>query len=79
MRGLALIEMMREKHSVSELCDALEVSRSGFYARRARKDSPGVREAANARLSAEIKRIHSHRHTRFYGSPRMTSELKANV
>lgn len=69
---------MRESYSVSELCEALEASRSGFYAWRARKGSPGVRAAANACLSAEIKRIHSHRHTRCYGSPRMTSELKAS-
>ena len=56
-----------------ELCQALAVSKSGYYQWRSAK--VGVRRRQNQLLVAEIKRIHSDRHTRCYGSPRMTVEL----
>ena len=65
---------MRHSFPISELCQALGVSRSGYHAARAR--IPGRRQEANARLLAHINSIHADRHTRCYGSPRMTRELQ---
>jgi transposase InsO family protein len=65
---------MREEYSITELCDALEVSRSGYHA--ARKRPPSARSLANRLLVGAMHEIHGHRHTRCYGSPRMTSELR---
>jgi putative transposase len=67
---------LRDHFDISELADALEVSRSGYYAARTRPEGPRAR--ANRELLEEIKIIHSHRHTRSYGSPRMTRQLRAN-
>ena len=66
---------MRDLYSVTELCEALAVSPSGYHAARRRPAS--ARSQANATLLGEIERIHAHRHTRVYGSPRMTVELRA--
>lgn len=68
---------MRTQYSINELCEALDLSRSGFYAWRERKTTPGPRATGNARLKAQIEHIHAHRHTRCYGSPRMTAELNS--
>lgn len=68
---------MRTRYSINELCEALDLSRSGFYAWRTRKAAPGPRATENALLKTQIKRIHAHRYTRFYGSPRMTAELNS--
>lgn len=65
---------MRTSYSIPELCAAFEVSSSGYYASRQQISRP--RAEANAVLLCEIKVIHAHRHTRAYGSPRMTSELR---
>ncbi len=66
---------MRKEYSISELCEALKISRSGYYVwRRGRRS---VRSEQNRELKAEIRAIHGHRHTKAYGSPRMTLELKA--
>lgn len=65
---------MRDEYSITELCDALEVSRSGYHA--ARKRPASARSLANRQLVETMQEIHGHRHTRCYGSPRMTSELR---
>lgn len=65
---------MRDKFAITELCDALDVSRSGYHASRTRE--PGRRDTANRKLIEHMQAIHAHRHTRSYGSPRMTRELK---
>ena len=65
---------MRTDYFISELCDALGVSRSGYHAWRTR--TPGPRHRADARLLEHMDSIHKHRHTRCYGSPRMTYELR---
>jgi len=67
---------LRVHYSLRELCAALEVSRSGYLAWK--KRPPSVRHLSNAQLLNEMKIIHAHRHTRCYGSPRMTWELRAN-
>ena len=66
---------MRDIHSISELCEALGVSRSGYHA--ARKRPSGTRACENQNLLLQMKTIHVHRHTRCYGSPRMTHTLNA--
>lgn len=66
---------MRTAYSIGELCEALAVSASGYHAARHRPAS--ARTQANATLLDEIKRVHAHRHTRAYGSPRMAVELRA--
>lgn len=66
---------MRDDFRVSELCEAFSVSRSGYYARESRK--PGPRFEQNQQLLGPMEAIHHHRHTRAYGSPRMTHELRS--
>ena len=64
---------MRAQFFISELCEALDVSRSGYHAARSRP--PAKRHTDNQQLLDQMSAIHSHRHTRSYGSPRMTHEL----
>ena len=66
---------MRDRYTVKELCDALEVSASGYY--KSRQTGPAPRHEANQKLLCEMRDIHADRHTRCYGSPRMTRELRA--
>jgi putative transposase len=56
------------------MCEALEVSASGFYAWASRSDSPT--EIWRQELLGVIEGIHTEVKHR-YGSPRMTAELKA--
>lgn len=65
---------MREDFTITELCEALAVSKSGYF--RWRSATPSARHRENQRLLEEMKRIHADRHTRAYGSPRMTEELR---
>lgn len=76
MSQYELVETMREHHdfSVSELCQALGVSRSGFYGWRGRP--PSERERNNRELLEAMREIHSDPYTCCYGSPRMTNELR---
>lgn len=69
-----MITSLKGSFSISELCAALGVSRSGYHAACARGPAPRAR--ANAQLLGRMQAIHSHRHTRGYGSPRMTRELQ---
>jgi len=69
-----MIESMREDFTINELCEALEVSKSGYF--RWRSAQPSARQRENERLLEEMNRIHADRHTRCYGSPRMTEELR---
>lgn len=68
------METMRAQFTVGELCEALEVSPSGYYRWRGARSSP--RRQQNETLLEEMRQIHGHRHTRCYGSPRMTVELQ---
>lgn len=67
---------MRTFYSISELCLALGLSRSGYHAWKSRP--PGIRAVQNHHLCAEIRRVHADRHLNSYGSPRMTRELHAH-
>ncbi|MDB5308618.1 MAG: Mobile element protein [Gemmataceae bacterium] len=59
---------------VSWMCDALEVSESGYYAWASR--SPSAAEQRRDTLVAVIRQVHADVKAR-YGSPRMTKELNA--
>jgi transposase InsO family protein len=59
---------------VTWMCEALEVSASGYYAWAARPDSPT--EQRRQELVGAIEEVHAEVRQR-YGSPRMTAELKA--
>ena len=59
---------------VAWMCEALEVSASGYYAWAARADSPA--ECRRHELARAIAAIHADVRQR-YGSPRMTAELNA--
>ncbi len=56
-----------------DLCAALEVSRSGYYAWRNRSET--ARGAANRLLTADIQRVY-HLKKGSYGSPRVTEHLR---
>jgi putative transposase len=56
------------------MCRVLEVSPSGYYAWRARPESP--RDASNLQPVSEIRRLATRHHGR-YGSPRRHAALRA--
>jgi transposase InsO family protein len=64
---------MENDYPLTELCAAFAVSRSGYYAWRARK--PSARAQANTRLLEAIQHLRQGEEI-CYGSPRMTEELK---
>src|SRR6266436_515102 len=65
------IEDRRADYPVTIMCDVLGVSPAGYYAWRARPESP--RAAANCELVDDIKRVHRDTNGR-YGSPRVHAE-----
>ena len=64
----------REIFRVDRMCNVLDVSRSGYYAWRKRPESLRVKK--NRKLAAQIKVIHSQKHKKVYGSPRIYRDLK---
>jgi putative transposase len=68
------IEDRRADYPVTIMCDVLGVSPAGYYAWRARPESP--RAVANRELVDDIKRVHRDTNGR-YGSPRVHAELRA--
>jgi putative transposase len=70
----AFIDRHRRSYEIKALCDALQVSRSGYYAARGR--APSARQERQAVLTAQILEIHTaSRET--YGAPRVHAELSA--
>jgi putative transposase len=65
---------MTADYTTTELCEAFDVSRSGYYAWRERE--PSARQQANARLVEAIQLLRQGQEA-CYGSPRMTEELQA--
>lgn len=65
---------MTAGYATTALCEAFEVSRSGYYAWQARE--PSGRQQANERLVAAMRVIRQGEEV-CYGSPRMTRELQA--
>ena len=70
-----MIHSLRANYCVTELCEALEVSTSGYY--RSIYNTTSNRSISNQHLLSAMKSIHSHRHTRSYGSLRMTHQLRS--
>jgi putative transposase len=70
----AWIEERRTEWSVAQMCRALGVSRSGYYAWRSR--APSAAEVRRAELTVEVQEIHAQAQGR-YGSPRIHAELVA--
>ena len=69
------MKQMRANYTLLELCEALQLSTSGYY-KWSRAQKLGPRELANRTLLEEIRRIRADRHLRAYGSPRMARELQ---
>ena len=67
------MKILSEEFSIIDLCEALEVSRSGYYAWLKEDERPRAR--ANAQLVAEIKAIFQANDEN-YGSPRITQALR---
>ena len=73
----ALIRQYRDTYDIAVMCDALEVSRTGFYAAEQRRQLPlGPRARENQRLRVEIRAIHAESDQR-YGAPKIYEELRA--
>jgi putative transposase len=68
-----MIEEQSQEYPIRELCAALNVSRSGYYAWRARQES--VRDRVNREMAQQIKQLFEAKRQR-YGSPRMTEQLR---
>jgi transposase InsO family protein len=68
-----MIEELSKAHAVRDLCEFLEVSRSGYYAWKNGQESS--REKANRVIVEEIKQVFQAKRER-YGSPRVTHELR---
>ena len=65
----------KNDYTLVEYFEAFDVSSSGYYAWKKRKPSP--RDLENDTIKKALHEIHSHRHTKSYGSPRMTPELNS--
>jgi len=69
---------MKTEHPITAVCQALEVSASGYYDWEQRKVSPPPRVLENHKLLADITRLHKEsRQT--YGAPRLQRQLRVTV
>lgn len=66
---------MKTEHPIDQLCQALEVSPSGYYDWSQRQEQPCQRQREDQRLKAEIERIHEQSR-KTYGAPRVQIELR---
>jgi transposase InsO family protein len=68
-----MVQELSKERAIGDLCEFLEVSRSGYYAWQTGQES--AREKANREVAAEIKQVFQDKRGR-YGSPRITHELR---
>ena len=68
-----LVDAEKAKYPIQVLCDALELSRSGYYAWKTRAPSP--RDKSDEKLAVEIAAAHA-KSKRRYGSPRVHRALR---
>ena len=66
---------MKAEHSITDLCEAFAVSRSGYYDWAERQQTPGPRAAEDAHLRERIKFLHEQS-WESYGSPRIQKDLR---
>ena len=66
------MEEYRHRFRVNNMCNVLNVSRSGYYAWKSRR--PSKRQQINEELLGHIRSVHS-KSRKLYGSPRITAEL----
>lgn len=67
---------MKADHPIKALCQAFEVSASGYYDWQQRRAQPAARALEDLQLKEQIRRIHREsRET--YGSPRIQASLRA--
>lgn len=67
---------MKGEYSIQRLCEAFEVSPSGYYDWCRRQTQPGQRQRQDQQLKTEICRIHRESR-RTYGAPRIQASLRA--
>lgn len=66
---------MKAEHSIAQLCQAFEVSPSGYYDWSHRQEHPSQRYQLDQQLKEQIRRIHAEsRQT--YGAPRVQMQLR---
>lgn len=70
------IEKHQPRYPVGQQCRVLDVSRSGYYAWRERRQRKKKQEETYRALIEHIRRIHK-KSRRTYGSPRVHAELRA--
>ena len=71
------MESRRDDYPLAAMCDALGVTRAGYYAWAKRKEAPpGPRAARRQELAAKVREAHRESR-RNYGSPRVCRQLKA--
>ena len=68
-----MIHSLKDEFDVGVMCDVLDVSRSGYYARTDRQPSPA--SVRREELIGRIRRIHAES-DQTYGSPRVHAELQ---
>lgn len=68
-----MIQELSKDHGVRDLCEFLEVSRSGYYAWQEGQES--ARDQANREVAQQIREVFQAKRGR-YGSPRITAELR---
>jgi putative transposase len=68
-----MIQAMAQEYPVRELCQVLELTRSGYYAWRNGQET--AREVANRLWTQRIERVYRDKQGR-YGSPRVTEQLR---
>jgi transposase InsO family protein len=67
---------LRAEHSIQHLCQAFEVSPSGYYDWRRRQEQPCQRQQQDEQLKVDIAHIHQQsRQT--YGAPRVQMHLRS--
>ena len=70
----AFVEKNRRQYGVPAMCEALQVSRSGYYA--ARDRGPSARQKRRVDLTARIRTLYQASRES-YGAPRVHVELMA--
>lgn len=66
---------MQKDHSITALCAAFQVSKSGYYQWRKTQSNPSPRQKENQSLKEDIIRIHGNSR-KTYGAPRIRIELR---